>query len=82
MPKAIKLSPGLIEAQQPVPAAATAARVLRGGAPKPEPTMPLQLRLPRSEVRQIKIAAAEREQTISQFMLACVHATMQNGKKS
>jgi uncharacterized protein (DUF1778 family) len=40
--------------------------------------MPLQLRLPRDEVRRIKIAAAEREQTISQFMLACVHANMQS----
>jgi uncharacterized protein (DUF1778 family) len=44
--------------------------------------MPLQLRLPRDEVRRIKIAAAEREQTISQFMLACVHATMQSVKQS
>jgi hypothetical protein len=44
--------------------------------------MPLQLRLPRAEVRRIKVAAAEREQTISEFMLACVHATMQSGRQS
>jgi uncharacterized protein (DUF1778 family) len=47
---------------------------------KAEPTTPLQLRLPRNEVRRIKIAAAEREQTISQFMLACVHASLQSGQ--
>ncbi|MNW21732.1 hypothetical protein D3C71_2228100 [compost metagenome] len=38
--------------------------------------VPLQVRLPRDEVRAIKIAAAEREQTISEFMRACVHAFM------
>ena len=42
--------------------------------------MPLQVRLPREEVRAIKIAAAEREQTVSDFMLACFHAYMQSGK--
>jgi hypothetical protein len=77
MPKAVKLGPDMIETHPP-PAAATAARTPRISAPKPEPTMPLQLRLPRTEVRRIKIAAAEREQTISQFMLACVHANMQS----
>jgi hypothetical protein len=78
MPKPVKLSPDLIEAQ-PLPAAATAARAPQAAVPRPEPTMPLQLRLPRAEVRRIKVAAAEREQTISEFILACVHATMQSG---
>jgi hypothetical protein len=78
MPKPVKLGPQLIETQ-PSPAAATAARSPQGAIPRPEPTLPLQLRLPRAEVRRIKIAAAEREQTISEFMLACVHATMQSG---
>jgi hypothetical protein len=77
MPKAVKLAPDMI-ATKPLPAAATAPRTPRAGTPRPEPTMPLQLRLPRDEVRRIKIAAAEREQTISQFMLACVHANMQS----
>ena len=38
--------------------------------------IPLQVRLPREEVRAIKIAAAEAEQTISDFMffmLSCLH---------
>ena len=77
MPKAVKLAPNMIETQ-PLPAAATTPRTPRISPPRPEPTMPLQLRLPRDEVRRIKIAAAEREQTISQFMLACVHASMQS----
>ncbi len=40
--------------------------------------MPLQVRLPRGEVRAIKIAAAERDQPISEFMLACFRAYMKN----
>jgi uncharacterized protein (DUF1778 family) len=40
--------------------------------------MPLQIRLPRQEVKAIKVAAAESEQTISDFMLACFHAYMQS----
>jgi len=40
----------------------------------PRPTRSLQLRLTHDEVHRIRTAAAEREQTISQFMLACVHA--------
>jgi hypothetical protein len=79
MPKAVKLSPSLVEAR-PAPAAATSARSAQSSVVRLEPTLPLQLRLPRDEIRRIKVAAAEREQTISQFMLACVHATMQSGK--
>jgi uncharacterized protein (DUF1778 family) len=42
--------------------------------------MPLQIRLPRQEVRAIKVAAAESEHTISDFLLACFHAYMQSRK--
>ena len=77
MPKPVALTPDLVEAPQVTPRAATPARA----APKPEPLvkadqMPLQVRLPRSEVRAIKVAAAEREQTVSEFMLECFHAYM------
>jgi hypothetical protein len=61
--------------------AATSPRAARHPAPEAKPDqIPLQVRLPRSEVRAIKIAAAEREQTISEFMLACFHACMKSGK--
>jgi hypothetical protein len=61
------------------PAAATTPR---GTAKKPVAAkpMPLQIRLSREDVRAIKIAAAEREQTISDFMLACFHAYMKARK--
>jgi hypothetical protein len=82
MPKPVSLTPELVEAPQIIPQAATPAR----GARKPDRApkskagqIPLQLRLPRDEVRAIKVAAAEREQTISDFMLACYHAYMQGG---
>ena len=83
MPKPTVLSPdALASSGATVPSAAT---LPRGHAPKPIPTpaqqqMPLQVRLPRHEVRAIKIAAAEREQTISEFMLACFHAYMKTSQ--
>jgi hypothetical protein len=42
--------------------------------------MPLQVRWPRADVRAVKIAAAENEQTISEFMLACFHENMKKHK--
>ena len=74
MPKPVALTPALVEASSIVPRAATLARSA-GKAAKVE-QLPLQLRLPRDAVRAIKIAAVEREQTVSEFMLACFHACM------
>lgn len=81
MPKAVALTPALVEAPQIMPQASTSARAAKpvSNAPKPD-QMPLQVRLPRQEVRAIKIAAAEREQTVSDFMLACFHAYIKSGK--
>jgi hypothetical protein len=83
MPKPIALTPELVDAPQITPRAATPARAAStpgnlAPAPKPD-QVPLQVRLPRAEVKAIKIAAAEREQTISDFMLACFHAYMKDG---
>lgn len=82
MPKAVALTPSLVEAPQIVPQASTSARAAKkeaANAPKPD-QLPLQVRLPRQEVRAIKIAAAEEELTVSDFMLACFHAYMKSGK--
>ena len=81
MPKPVPLTPTLVETPQITPQAATPSRTATRTvkAPKVE-QLPLQVRLPRDEVRAIKIAAAEREQTISDFMLACFHAYMKSGK--
>jgi hypothetical protein len=77
MPKPVSLTPALVEAPQITPqAAATARSANKPPKPRKEPQIPLQVRLPRDEVRAIKIAAAEREQTVSNFMLACFHAYM------
>ena len=82
MPKPVPLTPAVMDAPQVTPQAATPARGASKKAPPPRkpPQMPLQVRLPRDEVRAIKIAAAEREQTVSDFMLACFHAYMKSGK--
>lgn len=81
MAKAIPLTPDALKAPQITPKAATPARAPQLEAVKPakapkEPQVPLQVRIPKEEARRIKIAAAEAEQTISDFMLACFHAYM------
>lgn len=85
MAKAIALTPDVLKVPQQTPQAATPARApLATKAetmPQPKPDqVPLQVRLPREEVRAIKVAAAERDLTISDFMLACFHAYMKDEK--
>ena len=38
--------------------------------------VPLQIRIPASDAKAIKIAAVQADQTISEFVLACIHATL------
>ena len=86
MAKATALTSEALKAAQITPKAATPARSLAppGTARAPqEPKsvqVPLQVRIPKDEARAIKIAAAEAEQTISEFMLACFHAHMKAAK--
>lgn len=82
MPKPVPLTPEIMDAPPATPRAATRARnSAREEVPELKPAqIPLQVRLPREAVRAIKIAAAEREQTISEFMLACFHAYMKSGE--
>jgi hypothetical protein len=86
MPKRSALTAALLEAPQVMPRAATSARdetaMVRRKTQRPANDKPLQLRLPRAEVKAIKLAAAEREQTISDFMLACFHACVKTTKKA
>ncbi|WP_288132404.1 hypothetical protein [Accumulibacter sp.] len=84
MAKAMTLTPDALKAPQITPKAATPARSL-AAQPKADikaDQVPLQVRIPREEARAIKIAAAERDQTISEFMLACFHAYMKGGRTS
>ncbi len=80
MPKPVPLTPAVLDTPQIAPPVAMPASAARA-APRAHKAkqLPLQVRLPRDEVRAIKIAAAEREQTISDFMLACFHAYMKSG---
>jgi hypothetical protein len=87
MPKATALTPAVLDVPQVTPLASTPARgdrsdrVLRR-APPPANDKPLQIRLPRAQVKAIKLAAAEAEQTISEFMLACFQSYMKTTKKA
>jgi hypothetical protein len=85
MAKAVVLTPDALVAPQSIPQAATPPRSSASlkSAQNTEPKieqMPLQVRIPREAARAIKIAAAEREQTISDFMLTCFHAYMKDDK--
>jgi len=85
MAKALALTPEALNAPQITPKAATPARspIRSTLPPDPEPRVdhvPLQVRIPREDARAIKIAAAQRDQTISDFMLACFHAYMKDSK--
>ena len=85
MAKAVPLTLDTLKAPQITPQAATPARqaIGKGAVPTAEakiPQVPLQVRIPKDAARAIKIAAAEREQTISDFMLACFHAYMKSAK--
>jgi NRPS condensation-like uncharacterized protein len=81
MAKAVSLTAEALEAPQITPSAATPPRrEAKAKKPDPKEQVPLQVRLPRDQVRAIKVAAAERDLTISDFMLACFHAHMKAAK--
>ena len=79
MAKPTSLTPDTLSVSTAVPAAATGPRGVRGkaGARSPMDT-PLQIRLPRHEVKAIKVAAAQAEMSVSKYMLSCFHAYMHN----
>ena len=77
MPKATSLTPEALEPQRVAPLAATKQRGQKADTDKIEP---LQIRIPHSQVKAIKMAALEAEQTVSDFMLACFHACMEKRK--
>ena len=88
MAKAVPLTLEALKVPQVTPQAATPARAPQAktaetaskapAEPKVE-QVPLQVRIPKDAARAIKIAAAERDLTISEFMLACFHAYMKDG---
>jgi len=86
MAKAVPLTLNALTTPQITPKAATPARspAVKAVAP-PVPDVekvPLQIRIPKEDARAIKIASAERDLSISDFMLACFHAYMKDGKKA
>lgn len=92
MAKALALTPDTLTAPQITPKAATPARSAAAAASKPTSAapkvaaelkgaqVPLQVRIPKDDARAIKVAAAQRDLTISDFMLACFHAYMKDDK--
>lgn len=76
MAKAVALTPDLVDARQVTPLASTPARTPKAPPSAKIDHLPLQVRWPRADVRAVKVAAAEHEQTVSAFMLSCFHACM------
>jgi len=78
MAKPTALTPDVLTASAATsPTAATTPRGATKNKPAQPKPVPLQVRWPREDVKAIKVAAAEAEQTISEFMLACLHASAQ-----
>ncbi len=80
MAKAMRLDETILAAV-PTPPRASQPMPLPVAAPEPEKAekpvlVPLQIRIPAAEAKAIKRAALEADQTISEFMLACFHASM------
>jgi hypothetical protein len=74
MAKVTALSPDLMTVSAaPTTSAVPNRPVGKVAVAKPAP---LQIRIPAAEVKAIKRAALEADQTISDFMLACFHAYM------
>jgi len=76
MAKAISLTDDILAAPAPPPrASAKPAKEAPPAEPRP-PTVPLQIRIGAGDLKAIKRAALEADQTVSDFMLACFHAYM------
>jgi hypothetical protein len=90
MAKAVPLTLEALKVPQITPQAATPARsaappVVVAEAPAPKPKVdhvPLQIRVPKEVARAIRVAAAERDQSISEFMVACFHAHMKSASNT
>lgn len=87
MAKALELNPDTLTIVPSVPQAAqvkTSAVIVEGKKPKPATKVerePLQVRWPVEDVKAVKLAAIQMDfPTVSDFMLACFHAYMQNKK--
>jgi hypothetical protein len=88
MAKAVPLTIDTLKVSQITPQAATPPRgAASDSAPPPLETpastpksdhVPLQIRIPKHIARAIRVAAAERDQSISEFMLACFYARMKS----
>ncbi len=80
MAKPTELTAAALSVPQITPKAATSPRGVPEKEIVVEKPIPLQVRLPREHVKAIKVAAAQSEQTISEFMLACFLAYMHTTK--
>jgi hypothetical protein len=78
MAKALVLSDDALAEPIIPPQAAQVLATPRLAIAKPSkvPQVPLQIRIPASDAKAIKRSALEADQTISEFMLACFHASM------
>jgi hypothetical protein len=81
MAKALVLSEDTLAAPVEQPRAAQPVKAAPSPAPKAvkppkAPQVPLQIRIGADDAKAIKRAALEADQTISEFMLACFHASM------
>ena len=82
MAKVTPLSGDIMNTAQQAPTTLEARPVVKApetkkkATTKTEPPAPLQIRIPAREVKAIKRAALEADQTVSDFLLACFHVAI------
>jgi hypothetical protein len=74
MAKAISLTDDILT--EPAPPPRASSKPVKEATAKKPPMVPLQIRISAAELKAIKRAALEADQTVSDFMLACFHAHM------
>jgi hypothetical protein len=76
MAKAISLTDDILAEPAKPPRASAQSMKAPPPAETKKPTVPLQIRIGAMDLKAIKRAALEADQTVSDFMLACFHAYM------
>jgi hypothetical protein len=82
MAKVTPLSGDIMSTTQQAPTTLEARPVVKTAenkkkaSTKAEPPTPLQIRIPARDVKAIKRAALDADQTVSDFLLSCFHVAM------
>ena len=72
MAKPVPLDAGALSSHTPSPKASTTARRPAPAVTEKVDNVPFQVRIPKADAKAVRVIAAQREQSISDFVLMCV----------